>query len=167
MKTIFSKIKVVFLALLLGLGMNSCEDWLTIFPKGELILEDYWKEGAHVEQVVASCYRSLIEADCIERMLVWGEVRSDNVVAGLDVKNELLDILNVNILTTNSYANWSSFYAVINFCNTVLLYAPDVVDIDNTYSINQLNAHRAEALSIRALCYFYLVRAFRDVPYVT
>lgn len=167
MKTIFNKIKVVFLALLLGLGMNSCEDWLTLFPDGELILEDYWKEGAHVEQVVASCYRSLIEEACIERMLVWGEVRSDNVVAGMDVKNELLDILNVNILTTNSYANWSSFYSVINFCNTVLFYAPEVVDIDNTYSINQLNAHRAEALSIRALCYFYLVRAFRDVPYVT
>jgi hypothetical protein len=167
MKTAFHKIKVAFLAVLLSLGMNSCQDWLTIFPEGELILEDYWKEGAHVEQVVASCYRSLIEPACIERMLVWGEVRSDNMVAGPNVGGDLRDVLDVNILTTNGYANWSSFYTVINFCNTVLLYAPGVVDIDNTYSINQLNAHRAEALAIRALCYFYLVRAFRDVPYIT
>lgn len=168
MKTIFNKIKVVFLALLLGLGMNSCEDWLTIFPEGELILEDYWKEGAHVEQVVASCYRSLIEADCVERMMVWGEARSDNMVSGPDKKGgDLLDVLDVNILTTNSYANWTSFYTVINYCNSVLFYAPGVLKEDNTYSTNQLNAHRAEALAIRSLCYFYLVRAFRDVPYVT
>ena len=52
MKTAFHKIKVAFLAVLLSLGMNSCQDWLTIFPEGELILEDYWKEGAHVEQVL-------------------------------------------------------------------------------------------------------------------
>lgn len=167
MKTIFHKIKIVFLAVLLSLGMNSCEDWLTIFPEGELILEDYWKEGAHVEQVVASCYRSLIEPTCIERMLVWGEARSDNMVAGPDIRGDLTDIMNVNILTTNGYANWSSFYTVINYCNSVLFYAPDVVKIDNTYTANQLNAHRAEALAIRALCYFYLVRAFRDVPYIT
>jgi len=44
MKTAFHKIKVAFLAVLLSLGMNSCQDWLTIFPEGELILEDYWKE---------------------------------------------------------------------------------------------------------------------------
>lgn len=168
MKTVFNKIKVVFLALLLGLGTYSCEDWLTIFPEGELILEDYWKEGAHVEQVVASCYRSLIEADCIERMMVWGEARSDNMVSGPDKKGgDLLDVLDVNILTTNSYANWTSFYTVINYCNSVLFYAPGVLKEDNTYSTNQLNAHRAEALAIRSLCYFYLVRAFRDVPYVT
>lgn len=106
MKTAFHKIKVAFLAVLLSLGMNSCQDWLTIFPEGELILEDYWKEGAHVEQVVASCYRSLIEPACIERMLVWGEVRSDNMVAGPNVGGDLRDVLDVNILTTNGYANW-------------------------------------------------------------
>lgn len=167
MKTIVDKIKIIFLSILLSLGMNSCQDWLTIFPEGELILEDFWKEGSHVESVVGSCYRALIEPNCIERMIVWGEARSDNMVAGPSVKDDLADILNVNILTTNIYANWSSFYTVINYCNTVLFYAPDVVDKDNTYTINQLNAHRAEALAIRSLCYFYLVRAFRDVPYVT
>ncbi|MDD2618340.1 MAG: RagB/SusD family nutrient uptake outer membrane protein [Bacteroidales bacterium] len=167
MKTIVQKIKIVFLSVLLSLGMNSCQDWLTVFPEGELILEDFWKEGSHVESVVGSCYRSLIEPACIERMIVWGEARSDNMVAGPDTKKDLSDILDVNIVTTNSYADWSSFYTVINYCNTVLFYAPGVVEIDNTYTINQMNTHRAEALSIRALCYFYLVRAFRDVPYVT
>ena len=35
---------------------------------------------------------------------------------------------------------------------------------DSNYTVNELNANIAEASFIRDLCYFYLIRTFRDVP---
>ena len=100
---------------------------------------------------------------------MWGELRSDNVVdAGLDQKDrgDMREILNVNILPTNKYCSWASMYAVINNCNTFLHYAPGVLNVDKNFSPGKLRTLEAEALTIRALCYFYLVRTFRDVPWI-
>lgn len=165
MKRVLYKLKVLVVTMAMSAGLLSCSgEWLELYPEGETLLEDYWKTGSDVEAVVASCYRALIESTCIERMVVWGELRSDDMVAGSSVSAAQQNLLDVNILADNTYADWSCFYTVINYCNTVLYYAPQVVDIDGSFSVNQMNAYRAEALSIRALCYFYLVRTFRDVP---
>ncbi|HSC40526.1 MAG TPA: RagB/SusD family nutrient uptake outer membrane protein, partial [Chitinophagaceae bacterium] len=55
-------------------------------------------------------------------------------------------------------------YRTINYCNTVIDFAPGVLGKDNTLTQTQLNAYLAEARGLRALMYFYLVRSFRDVP---
>ena len=57
-------------------------------------------------------------------------------------------------------------YRAINFANTVLKFAPIVVDRDQTFDVNESKALEAEALYLRSLCYFYLIRIFRDVPLV-
>ena len=46
-------------------------------------------------------------------------------------------------------------------------YAPEVESIDPNYTSNELKGTIAEMKTLRALCYFYLIRTFRDVPYVT
>ncbi len=69
-----------------------------------------------------------------------------------------------NILPGSSLTSWAAYYRTINYCNTVLDYAPGVKDNDPTLTDAQLNAYRSEALTIRAMMYFYLVRTFRDVP---
>ena len=56
---------------------------------------------------------------------------------------------------------------MINRCNTVIFYAPDVNKIDPNFTDSELRATIAEAITLRSLCYFYLIRTFRDVPYVT
>jgi hypothetical protein len=48
-----------------------------------------------------------------------------------------------------------------------MYYAPLVNEKDPNYTDSEMNANIAEAKAIRALCYFYLIRAFRDVPLVT
>src|SRR5206468_1109860 len=52
----------------------------------------------------------------------------------------------------------------INYCNTVLDHAPDVLGRDQTFTQDALNKSLAEAKALRALMYFYLVRSFGDVP---
>ncbi|MBQ0022625.1 MAG: RagB/SusD family nutrient uptake outer membrane protein [Prevotellaceae bacterium] len=147
--------------------LSSCDDFLTIKPLNEIVLENYWTEEKDVNSVLNSCYAQLESADCIQRMVVWGELRSDNIEAGSGTSNDIQQILKENLLETNGFTTWDSFYKVINLCNTVIHYAPGVQQIDPNYTPSELRATVAEATAIRSLCYFYLIRTYRDVPYVT
>ena len=70
-------------------------------------------------------------------------------------------------METNGFAKWESFYQCINRCNTVIHYAPQVQEKDPNYTEAEMKANIAEVTAIRSLCYFYLIRTFRNVPYVT
>ena len=133
----------------------------------EVVLENYWTEKNDVVSVVNSCYETLESGDCITRMGVWGELRSDNLRMGANVPNDINEILKENLLPSNSYCNWAKFYEAINRCNTVCHYAPMVQEIDPNYTMEEMKANIAEVSAIRALCYFYLIRTFKDVPYTT
>ncbi len=148
---------------------SSCSDFLEIEPRNEIILEKFWTEKADVDGIVAGCYSALQSEACIKRMIIWGEARSENLAPGQnsDQDRDLLNLLNENIVATNSYTTWVCFYDVINRCNTVLKYAPGVASIDPGYTESELNATISEMVALRSLCYFYLIRTFRDVPYST
>ena len=145
----------------------SCGDFLDIEPMNSTVLENYWKEKADVTSTVNGCYEALASEDVLTRFGVWGELRSENMIAGTNVPNNLLEILKENLIQTNDMCNWSSVYKVINRCNIVCHYAPEVEALDPNYTADELKATIAEMKTIRALCYFYLIRTFRDVPYVT
>ena len=148
-------------------GLSACSDFLEIKPQNEIILEDFWSEKADVDAILGGCYSGLQDGNVIKRMMVWGEFRSDNIGPGSNVQQDgnLEKILKENIDAKNSYTNWESFYAVINRCNTLIKYAPGVAAIDPAYTESELQANIAEVVALRSLCYFYLIRAFRDVPF--
>lgn len=161
------KIKNILSVLAASAMLTGCGDFLSIEPTNEIVLERYWTEEKDVTSVLMSCYAQLESNDCLRRMMVWGELRSDNLSNGSGISNELLQITKENILETNSMASWESFYQCINRCNTVIHYAPVVAEKDPNFTSSELAATLAEARTLRALCYFYLIRTFRDVPYVT
>ena len=148
-------------------GLSSCSDFLEIEPQNEIILEHFWNEKADVDAIVAGCYSGMQAEGVIKRMMVWGEFRSDNIGPGSNVQQDgsLEKILKENIDAKNTYTKWSDFYSVINRCNTVIKYAPGVAEIDPAYTQSELQANIAEMVALRSLCYFYLIRAFRDVPF--
>ena len=152
-----------------ALMFSSCSDFLEIEPRNEIILEKFWNEKADVDGIVAGCYSGLQSEGCIKRMMIWGEARSENVGPGLNTNDDinLLNLLNENITATNRYTSWVEFYSIINRCNTVIRYAPEVAAIDPGYTQSELDATLAEMVGLRSLCYFYLIRTFRDVPYST
>ena len=154
---------------MMALTFNSCDDFLNLEPLNEIILENFWNEKGDVENIVTSCYASLQEQAVVERMMAWGEFRSDNIIGGTNISgNENLEnVFKENIKADNSFTDWSSFYYIINTCNTVQHFAPGVAAKDPSFTQSELKATIAEVSAIRALCYFYLIRAFRDVPYVT
>ena len=155
------------LAMVAVVGMtSSCEDFLTIYPTDKVVMENYWKTKTDVENVVANSYRLMVEPGFTDRLIAWGELRADNVVEGTypsGFGNEE-NIMEANLLPQNGYNDWSHFYSIINNCNIVLNFAPGVLDEDPDFTEGDLSVTRGEMLAIRALCHFYLVRAFRDIP---
>ncbi len=159
---------IVCVAGLVG-GLTSCADYLEVEPQTEILEENFWNEKADVDNIVAGCYQAMQGDAILKRMMIWGEFRSENVSPGSsNISNEdrnLEEILKENIKATNPYTFWGDFYNVINRCNLVIARAPQVAANDPSYSQSELKATIAEVTALRSLCYFYLIRAFRDVPY--
>jgi hypothetical protein len=157
------------MTLLVALAFSSCSDFLDIKPMDKMVLEDYWKTRNDVESTVLACYRAMQEDGFMERIILGGELRSDNVIVDEPKLKSGIEIVHINELTikpTNNLLKWGDFYRIINYCNAVLEFAPGVMEIDPNYTSGFMRAHQAEAYAIRALVYFYLVRIYRDVPYI-
>lgn len=165
MKNIWLKAALTAVA---GFSITSCADFLELTPEDLIVEDNYWDEQHDVDQVMTGCYTRMQDYDFLARAFVWGEARADNVAAGnIRPGNSEYEILQENIISTNAYTSWTPFYSVINRCNLVIDRAPKVAAIDPDYSDSEVRATIAEAKGVRALCYFYLVRTFKDVPYYT
>lgn len=139
-----------------------------MLPADKTIEEDFWKTKADVQLMVNGTYRKLVSQDAVTRMMLWGALRGDEFVvnetpAGT-VPNALKEVQAADIQNTNTFCDWSSLYSVINYCNIVLEKAEGVTRIDPSYTNEDYLVDRSQMLAVRALCYFYLVRAYRDVP---
>lgn len=148
-------------------GMTSCSKWLELHPDNEIILEEYWTSESEVESVLMACYRAFITDDCVYRMIAWGGLRSDDYAEGVGISDADKRVLQQEITETTPYTSWGSFYTVINYCNTLIHFAPGVLEKDANFTQGKLNSLLAEAYALRSLAYFYLVRAFQNVPFIT
>lgn len=170
MKKIWFKSVCVALA---GLSLASCGDFLQIYPLTMVYEDNYWNEKNDVDQIVAGCYTRMQDDDFMRRVFLWGEVRSDNVsysggkLRNPNVETDEAKFANENIISTNVYTTWDAFYSVIDRCNLVIAKIPEVAAADPSYLESDQLATIAEVSALRALCYFYLVRTFKDVPYYT
>lgn len=147
------------------LGTTSCDDFLTIYPSNEITEEQFWEDRTDLESGIRGCWKQFISQDIMERMIVWGECRSDNFDLMTESWDDMKDLMNANLLETNGLFNWSAFYKTINFCNKVLQYGPLVVERDKSFTSEDWKPVEAEMKALRALNYFYLVRTFREIPF--
>jgi starch-binding outer membrane protein, SusD/RagB family len=145
--------------------LSSCSDWLNLKPEDGVIREEFWKTKEQVNSAVIGCYASLLGGP-VEKMFLWGELRGDMVENGISPINNYTEVIDGEISVSNPVVNWASLYITINNCNTVLKFAPAVQSVDGTFTEKQLKQYEAEALTLRAMMYFQLVRSFRDVPLV-
>lgn len=149
--------------MVLLLAPTSCNSWLDLRPQDGITKDEFWRTKEQVQAAVTGCYAAMLNG-LPETLFIWGELRADMVASTFATRPEETDIINVNILPSNSLTNWRTVYQIINYCNTVIEFAPAVVDSDKTFSTDALNASLAEAKTIRALMYFYLARTFGEVP---
>lgn len=148
----------------------SCID-TNVLPADKTIEEDFWKTKADVQLMVIGAYKKMVATDALNRMMLWGELRSDeltvNETPGNSTVTALLEVQAADIQTSNTFTDWGALYSVINYCNIVLSHAKQVMDIDPDYTSGDYLIDRSQMLALRALAHFYLVRAYRDVPLCT
>lgn len=144
--------------------LSGCEEWLDVSPKSTLKKEDLFKTEQGFLDVLQGVYINLVSDKLYGQELSYGF---------LDVLAQYYD----NILSTpqHIYNNaakydythakvqslinniWANMYNVIANCNVIL----DNIDNDTTiFTGNNYRRIKAEALGIRALLHFDLLRMF-------
>ena len=152
----------VLTAIVLLLILSSCNDWLELIPPDGLVKDEYWKSKEDLKATLMGAYQKFAGMD--GKLFMLGESRADLLVDDVNAPTYLQNIMDGNIYPDNYLCNWTDFYTVINYCNSVLKYAPVIIEIDPTLTEYQMKGIEAEAIYLRSLAYFYLVRAFRNVP---
>jgi starch-binding outer membrane protein, SusD/RagB family len=154
-------VKYIIFSVLMATAFVSCSEWLNVMPQNKQASDSYWKSQEDVEAVVNAGYYDLRNM-VIGTLIPFGELRGGSIYS---IKGSHLQSFQVK--PTDDLCDWGSFYQIINIANDVLANAHKAQASDNTYETEELNAHYCEAYFLRALCYFYIVRNWRDAPLFT
>lgn len=171
MKTYKNIFKATSLLAVMSLSLASCNDWLTVHPQTQIVEENFWEDKNDLEGVRYAAYKNM--AGQVEKMIIWGDLRSD--VYRLNTqqsskqgnRDNFRNIIQANIDTTWSYYDWSGMYSTIGYCNKVIQHGEEVLEKDKQFTASEWRQMKAEMVTMRALSYFYLVRAFKSIPYTT
>lgn len=150
---------------------TSCNEWLTVYPQDRIVEENFWEDKNDLEGVRNAAYKNM--ADQVEKMIIWGDLRSDIYKQPLLRTSDqghydnFNNIIYANIDTTWAYYDWSGMYSTIGYCNKVILHGDEVLAKDKQFTRAEWTQMKAEMVTMRALCYFYLVRAFKYIPYTS
>ena len=163
-KKMKTKIQHILILVVLLIA-SSCSDWLELIPPQGLVKEEFWQTKEDVEEVVMGAYAAFASMD--DLLFKYGEIRTDMVVGDINQSLDEQKIMESNIYPENEMCNWQQLYKVINYCNEVIKNAPLVQEKDNTFTDFYLQGYLSEVYFLRSLAYFYLVRIFKDVPFIT
>ncbi|TKG96331.1 RagB/SusD family nutrient uptake outer membrane protein [Puteibacter caeruleilacunae] len=161
------KIKTIIYVALMGVTMamtTGCNEWLDVLPEDKILKDEFWESKEDVEGMLAAAYNATREG--VHAMIVHGEVRGP-VLKAVGNDGDARKIDEFDILPSNKWTKWSNYYKAIGYANTVYKMAPTAEANDPIFYEGELKAYQSEALFLRALNYFYLVRTWGDVPLIT
>ena len=171
MKTYKNIFKATSLLAVMSLSLASCNDWLTVYPQTQIVEENFWEDKNDLEGVRYAAYKNM--AGQVEKMIIWGDLRSDVYKLNTQQSSEqgnrdnFRNIIQANIDTTWAYYDWSGMYSTIGYCNKVIQHGEEVLANDKQFTASEWRQMKAEMVTLRAMSYFYLVRAFKSIPYTT
>lgn len=151
-------IKLILVALIVF--MSSCEKFFEVPQRSILVLSNFWNSQSDAELGVAGIYntaQNVFETDYWR----WGELRADNFVNNDRPGANYYAIVSNHLTANTAGSDWSSLYTAIATANVAIKKIPDIPDFANK------NDLLAQALTLRALLYFYAVRVWGDVPKIT
>ena len=154
--------KFIYITLAVSVLLGACEEPLNIDPQQELPINESFSTVEGLEAAIIGGYNALQDVDLGEgNLVIFPDIYADNVrfvgsfTSIQDVATQQVTALNAEVI-----ALYGDGYTVVNQANLILsaLESGDVeVTEDNTADLDRI---RGEALFLRALAYFEMVRWF-------
>jgi hypothetical protein len=100
---------------------------------------------------------------------IYGDVRMGAFESPLrqDLKAIIKNDLKAAYPVVQELSNWRRFYAIVNAANIFLERINEVKTKDARYTDNNMRIDIAQMRFLRAFAYFYMVRIWGDVPFIT
>ena len=161
-KKIIYKIVAV---LALTLSMASCND-LEENPIGLLAPESYFQTEADVEASVMGVYSQFSHERLFGRKLQLSIMLMGDAV-DIGDQGTASRRIDMNNFTSDGAGGmitvfWPELYQCIGIANAAINGAESIPNAEEA-KVKEL---KAEAMVLKALCYYYLVRLFGDIPYI-
>ncbi|WP_018627477.1 RagB/SusD family nutrient uptake outer membrane protein [Niabella aurantiaca] len=177
---------------LISIGAGGCRKFLNVDPVNSMSGNNFWKSEDDVEKFITGTYGLLRSYTCMDgysllaladfRCAAWiPSSRGTGRTYISDLNNNRIRSLmsstvglagsygnfdqNVNQFGFQNMADWGYMYRIVTAANTILanIDSKDIADISDA----DRRRYKAEAVFIRSLVYFLMVRHWGDVPYVT
>ncbi len=160
------KNKSFYIPLFTGLLMTMSCDVIDKEPISALSQGTFFATRSDANSALMGAYDGMQQL--VEDMLIYGELRSDNVKGTYGSRGQDIHLLyNQTITPENTWCRWGEFYTALNRINGVIRLVPPIMERDPEFTRAESNNTVGEALYLRALTYFYLARTWGDVPLVT
>jgi len=153
-------IKSLAIATILTVGMSSCSDFLNRPAEDTYTTDGFYQNDAQCFQGVNALYNSPWY-DFQRGFVKIGDVLSGNIYYGTDNAYQSFVLKSSDSDLKNASA---SLWSVNAYCNTII----ENIDLKSGSAVTQTtkNTVKGEALTWKAMAYFYLVRCFGAVPII-
>ncbi|MGN1233603.1 MAG: RagB/SusD family nutrient uptake outer membrane protein [Candidatus Cryptobacteroides sp.] len=165
---------------ILGLLATSCS-WLDITPEDTVIEEDLFSESTGFHNAINGLYKTMSETSLYGRELSYGfvEVLSQNYVNGatdwfndgLSNYSDYYPLFKYDYTSTEGVQSiieniWSRAYFVIANANSIVSKIEPLSLDKFKYGQEEKNLIKGEALAVRAMMHFDMLRLFAPAPAV-
>jgi hypothetical protein len=174
-----TKKNIIYLAaLMIFVSASSCSKILEQTPKNSTYADVFWKSANDCEYATAGNYALLRDAftDANNRYYMYGDAVA-NTYFTIDYNGDGLEGIQNGDYTfqynVQSLGNWTKYYKTIAMSNLIIKKVPTITDAQLESSgivsdpLTYRNKIMGEALFVRALTYFEMVKVWGDVPLVT
>ena len=170
--------KIYVLILGLVVGMWSCDDFLTVRPKSDILESDLFSTSEGVEDALYGVYASLGHSTLYGEDMTWGVV---DLMAQYflltsnhgDARYAIGQFSHEGTAARGRYGTmWSQMYQTIGYTNNLI----NALSAKDENSMKYYSIYLGEALGVRAFLHFDLLRLFaphvarepesRGIPYV-
>lgn len=153
----------------------SCNDWLDITPEDTTTEEKLFSDFSGYHSAINGLYQTLASPNLYGENLTWGFMSAlsqyyDNKMSANDKKFSYTEQFAYNTDEVKAFteAIWQTGYNVIANCNNVLQHLDKAnPTIFPTYEKGEMDLIRGEALAMRGMMHFDLLRLFADAPIVS
>ncbi|MCG8321570.1 MAG: RagB/SusD family nutrient uptake outer membrane protein [Cytophagales bacterium] len=160
--------RILIGSVLIGISflLPSCEDFVDIDPPiTEIVSEDVFDNDAIATAAISGIYTEMFRAQAFTHTLTLnnGRAADEFINFSSDVSFQAFFDNGLDPMNPNLETYWNEFYGYIHSANAIIEGLANSTGV----TIEIKEQLEGEAKFIRALCHFYLVNLWGDVPLIT